>query len=47
MLGLKTQDVGIELPKIPKEFKHNAHIFYIKCKSLDERERVLRLVKVE
>ena len=31
----------IELPKIPKECKHNAHMFYIKVKNLEERSKLI------
>lgn len=31
----------IELPYVPDECTHNAHMFYIKCKSLDERTRFI------
>lgn len=30
----------IELPIVPKECKHNAHMFYIKTKNLEERTRL-------
>lgn len=32
----------IELPFIPKECRHNAHMFYIKTKDLDERTRLIQ-----
>ena len=35
----------IELPCIPDECTHNAHIFYIKCKDLEERSRLLAFLK--
>lgn len=31
----------LELPYIPKECEHNAHMFYIKLKNLDERSRMI------
>lgn len=31
----------IELPFIPKECKHNAHMFYIKAKDLEERTKLI------
>ena len=35
-------DAGyIELPTIPKECEHNAHMFYIKCKDLAERTKLI------
>lgn len=37
------EDSGIiELPRIPKDCEHNAHMFYIKLKSLSERERFIK-----
>lgn len=35
----------IELPFIPDECSHNAHMFYIKAKDLDERTRLIRFLK--
>lgn len=35
----------IELPFIPKNCKHNAHMFYIKCKDLEERTRLMKFLK--
>ena len=35
----------IELPYIPKECKHNAHMFYIKVKDLDERTKLIKYLK--
>lgn len=35
----------IELPKIPSECIHNAHIFYIKVKDLDERTSLIEYLK--
>lgn len=45
---LKTlKDKGlIELPFIPKECKHNAHMFYIKTKNLDERTKLIDYLKI-
>ena len=40
------QDDGyIELPYVPKECKHNAHMFYIKVKDLYERTRLIAHLK--
>ncbi len=40
------QDVkNIELPYIPKECKHNAHMFYIKTKNMEERTRLIKYLK--
>lgn len=42
------EDKGIiELPYIPKECKHNAHMFYIKAKDLDERSILIDYLKSE
>ena len=35
----------IELPFIPEECEHNAHMFYIKCKNLEERTRLMSYLK--
>lgn len=35
----------IELPFIPKECNHNAHMFYIKCKDLSERTALIDFLK--
>ena len=35
----------IQLPVIPKECMHNAHIFYMKCKNTSERNRLLEYLK--
>lgn len=35
----------IELPCIPKECKHNAHMFYIKAKDLQERTKLISYLK--
>ena len=35
----------LELPKIPKECTHNAHMFYIKCKNLKERTKLIEFLK--
>ncbi|MCT7911788.1 dTDP-4-amino-4,6-dideoxygalactose transaminase [Arcobacter lacus] len=45
--GLKElEDKGfIELPTIPNDCVHNAHMFYIKVKDLDERTRLLEHLK--
>lgn len=40
------QEEGIiELPVIPTECTHNAHMFYIKVKDLDERQRLISYLK--
>lgn len=35
----------IELPTIPEECVHNAHMFYIKCKDLETRQAYIRFMK--
>ena len=35
----------IELQYIPEDCKHNAHMFYIKCKDLDERTNLISFLK--
>lgn len=46
LYGLKQLGV-IELPEVPDECEHNAHMFYIKLKDLDERERLIKHMKRE
>lgn len=45
--GLKElQEKGtIEIPYVPKECEHNAHMFYIKCKNLEERTKLINYLK--
>lgn len=45
--GLKSlEDKGlIELPKVPEGCVHNAHMFYIKAKDLEERTRLIQCLK--
>ncbi len=39
-------DAGkIELPTIPEGCEHNAHMFYLKCKDLEERTSLISLAK--
>lgn len=35
----------IELPVVPEFCQHNAHMFYIKCKDLEERGRLIEHLK--
>ena len=35
----------LELPYIPNDCKHNAHMFYIKCKDLEERTRLINFLR--
>ena len=40
------EDKGVlELPQIPKECKHNAHMFYIKVQDLSERTELINYLK--
>ena len=32
----------ISLPYVPEECQHNAHMFYIKCKDIDERQALIK-----
>lgn len=42
----KLKNLGIiELPFIPDNCKHNAHMFYIKAKSLDERTKLIAYLR--
>ncbi len=45
MLTPLSKKGAIELPYVPKECTHNAHMFYIKAKDLDERTRLLKHLK--
>ena len=35
----------IDLPYIPNDCEHNAHMFYIKCKDLNERTKLIKYLK--
>ncbi len=35
----------IDLPYVPEECVHNAHMFYIKCKDIEERSRLINHLK--
>lgn len=35
----------VELPYIPEECEHNAHMFYLKLKNLDERTKFIEYMK--
>ncbi len=40
------KDAGrIELPYVPEECVHNAHMFYIKCKDIEERSKLIDHLK--
>ena len=47
MEGLKPLEESgiIELPYVPSECVHNAHMFYIKCKDFEERESLIGYLK--
>lgn len=38
----KLRRLGVGAPEIPQECKHNAHIFYLTCRSGDERDAILK-----
>ena len=43
---ISLQDEGkIELPTIPTGCKHNAHMFYIKCRDIEERSALISYLK--
>ncbi|MCI9333647.1 MAG: dTDP-4-amino-4,6-dideoxygalactose transaminase, partial [Lachnospiraceae bacterium] len=45
-LLLPLQKAGkVELPTVPKDCKHNGHMFYIKTKDLEERTRLIAFMK--
>lgn len=35
----------IELPSVPEDCEHNAHMFYIKCRDIEERSRLIEFLK--
>ncbi len=39
------EDGFLELPHIPEECKHNAHMFYVKCSDLETRSRLIEHLK--
>ncbi len=45
MLSDLEQAGKIQLPVVPKECKHNAHMFYIKAKDLEERTALIDFLK--
>ena len=44
LIELKNEG-ALELPNIPKDCNHNAHMFYIKVKSLEERTKLINYLK--
>ncbi len=43
----KTVEWGISLPTIPEGCEHNAHMFYIKCRDLEQRTRFISFMKAQ
>lgn len=41
LLSILQDENKIELPRVPVECKHNAHIFFIKLKDIDERQSMI------
>ncbi len=41
----KLKQLPLELPYVPKECVHNAHMFYVKVRDLKERSAVMRFLK--
>lgn len=39
------EDSLVELPAVPKGCRHNAHMFYIKVKDLEQRTKLIRFLK--
>lgn len=39
------EDGKLELPTIPKECQHNAHMFYIKLKNIEERTKLIEYLR--
>lgn len=39
------QSGKVELPTIPEDCVHNAHMFYLKCKNLEERTKLISYLK--
>lgn len=44
LMKMKNEGI-IEIPYIPDECEHNAHMFYIKVKDLNERSKMIRYLK--
>lgn len=36
---------GVELPTVPPDCVHNAHLFYLKCRNLEERQAYINYMK--
>ena len=41
LLSILQDENKIELPRVPVECKHNAHLFFIKLKDIDERQNMI------
>ena len=39
---LQLKKMGVGIPEIPSEHKHNAHLFYLVCRDANERESILK-----
>ena len=35
----------LTLPSVPKECKHNGHMYYIRCKDIEERSKLIKHLK--
>lgn len=44
-LGELAEEGYLEMPTIPQECVHNAHMFYVKVKDLDERTKLIQYLK--
>ena len=44
-MGRLSKKKNIILPVIPIECEHNAHMFYLKCKNLEERTKLILHLK--
>ena len=44
LMELKNKNL-LELPTIPRECNHNAHMFYVKCKDIKERTKLIAYLK--
>jgi dTDP-4-amino-4,6-dideoxygalactose transaminase len=47
LLSSLTQNANYILPQIPENSKHNAHLYYIVCKSLAQRNEFIQYMKVQ
>lgn len=41
----KLKELPVDLPHVPKECVHNAHMFYVKVKDLDQRQDLIRRLR--